>query len=115
VTGPLLLCLLVFSHTMGVGAFGPLLPEIARINGLADWQLGVVAGSFGFARMVGAMPAGALAGRRLGSTLAAAPLVMVGGMALLASAGSFPLLVLGRFCMGLAHTLGMVGGLTAVL
>lgn len=114
-TGPALLCLLVFSHTMGVGAFGPLLPEIGRVNGLADWQLGVVAGSFGFARMVAAMPAGALAGRRLGSTLAAAPLVLIAGMAVLASAGSFALLVLGRFCMGLAHTLGMVAGLTAVL
>ena len=100
---------------MGVGAFGPLLPEIARVHGLADWQLGVVAGSFGFARMVAAMPAGALAARRVGASLVAAPLVLVAGMLLLAGATSFPLLVLGRVCTGLAHTLGMVGALTAVL
>ena len=100
---------------MGVGAFGPLLPDIARVNGLADWQLGVVAGSFGFARMVAAMPAGVLAARRPASSFAAAPVFLVAGMLLLASARSFALLVLGRLCMGLAHTLGMVTGLTAVL
>jgi len=115
VTGAVLLGLAVFCSTMGVGAFGPLLPEVARVSGLADWQLGVVAGSFGFARMIAAMPAGALASRRLASALTAAPLVLVVGMVLLASAGSFAALVLGRFCMGLAHTLGMVGALTAVL
>src|SRR5262245_1791090 len=100
---------------MSAGAFTPLLPEVARVHGLADWQLGVVAGSFGFARMVAAMPAGTLASRRLGSTLTLALPCLLLGMGLLAGAGSFAMLVLGRFCMGVAHTLGMVGGLTAVL
>jgi MFS family permease len=110
-----LLCLVVFASTVCVGAFGPLLPEIARAQGLADWQLGLLAGSFGFARMAADLPAGALATRRLGGALALAPATLLGGMLLLSTAGPFPLLVLGRLLTGLAHTLVMVGSLTAVL
>jgi MFS family permease len=110
-----LLCLVVFASTVCVGAFGPLLPEIARAQGLPDWQLGVLAGSFGFARMVGDLPAGALATRRLATTLRLAPVTLLAGMLLLATAGPFPVLVLGRLLTGLAHTLVMVGSLTAVL
>ena len=36
----------MLGNTFLVGAFGPVLPEIARTRGLADWQLGVVAGAF---------------------------------------------------------------------
>ena len=50
--GTALLCLVVFASTVCVGAFGPLLPEIARAQRLPDWELGVLAGSFGFARIV---------------------------------------------------------------
>ena len=50
-----------------MGAFSPLLPEIGRAGALADWQLGVVAGALGFARMAAAIPAGWLAGRYLGN------------------------------------------------
>ena len=42
---------MILGNTFLVGAFGPVLPDIARTRGLADWQLGVVAGSFGFAGM----------------------------------------------------------------
>jgi len=115
VNGTALLCLLVFCNTVAIGAFGPLLPEIARAQGLADWQLGLLAGAFGFARMVGDVPAGALAGRRLGSTLAVSPLVLLAGVALLGTAGPFSVLLLGRFLLGLAHTFAMVGGLSALL
>jgi MFS transporter, DHA1 family, inner membrane transport protein len=110
-----LLCLVVFASTVCVGAFGPLLPEIARAQGLPDWQLGLLAGAFGFARMAADLPAGALATRRLGGALALAPVTLLAGMLLLATAGPFPLLVLGRLLTGLAHTLVMVGSLTAVL
>jgi MFS family permease len=110
-----LLCVMVFANTVSVGAFGPLLPEIAREQDLADWQIGVLGGSFGFARMIADVPTGALAGRRLGSALAAAPAMLVAGVLLLWSAGPFPVLVLGRVLIGLGHTLGMVGGLTAIL
>ncbi|MBI2526220.1 MAG: MFS transporter [Candidatus Rokubacteria bacterium] len=105
----------MFFSTFCNGAFGPLLPEIARAHDLADWQLGVVAGAFGFARMAGAMPAGLLAGRSLATAFSLAPAVMIVGLLVLGTGGPFPVLVLGRGLMGLAHTLGMVSGLTAVL
>ena len=114
-SGTGLLCLVVFASTVCVGAFGPLLPEIAREQGLPDWQLGVLAGSFGFARMAADLPAGALATRRLATSLTLAPIALLAGMLLLATAGPFPVLVLGRLLTGLAHTLVMVGSLTAVL
>jgi DHA1 family inner membrane transport protein len=114
-SGTALLCLVVFASTVCVGAFGPLLPEIARAQGLPDWQLGVLAGSFGFARMAADLPAGVLATRRLATSLTLAPIALLAGMLLLATAGPFPVLVLGRLLTGLAHTLVMVGSLTAVL
>jgi MFS family permease len=110
-----LLCLVVFSSTVCIGAFGPLLPEIARAQGLADWQLGLLAGSFGFARMAADLPVGALATRRLAAALLLAPVTLLAGMLLLATAGPLPVLMLGRLLTGLAHTLIMVGSLTAVL
>jgi predicted MFS family arabinose efflux permease len=113
--GTALLCLVVFSSTICVGAFGPLLPEIARAQGLPDWELGILAGSFGFARMAADLPVGALAMHRLGTALALAPIALLAGMLLLATAGPLPVLVLGRLLTGLAHTLVMVGSLTVVL
>jgi MFS family permease len=113
--GTALLCLVVFSSTICVGAFGPLLPEIARAQGLPDWELGILAGSFGFARMAADLPVGALAMRRLATALALAPIALLAGMLLLTTAGPLPVLVLGRLLTGLAHTLVMVGSLTAVL
>jgi len=85
--GTALLCLVVFSSTICVGAFGPLLPEIARAQGLPDWQLGLLAGSFGFARMAADLPVGALATRRLASALTLAPITLLAGMLLLAQVG----------------------------
>jgi MFS family permease len=114
-SGTALLCLVVFASTVCVGAFGPLLPEIGRAQGLPDWQLGVLAGSFGFARMAADLPAGALASRHLATSLTLAPITLLAGMLLLATAGPLPVLVLGRLLTGLAHTLVMVGSLTAVL
>ncbi|MBI4589209.1 MAG: MFS transporter [Candidatus Rokubacteria bacterium] len=110
-----LLCLMIFCNTFSIGAFGPLLPEIARAQGFADWQLGVLAGAFGFARTILDVPAGRLAGRRLGTTLVTAPLFLLVGVLLLGSAGPIELLVAGRFLIGAGHALGMVGGLTALL
>jgi len=106
---------MVFANTICLGTFAPLLPEIARAQGLADWQLGVLGGAFGFARMLADVPTGMLATRRLGTTLTAAPILMVVGVLLLGSAGPFAVLVLGRVLIGFGHTLSMVGGLTAIL
>ena len=102
-------------NTFLVGAFGPILPEIARTRGLADWQLGVVAGAFGFARMAGAAPAGILAGRHVALSLVLSPFFLAAGLVCLVVAPSFTLLVLGRVLMGIGHTLLMVGGITALL
>jgi len=113
--GAALLCLLVFCNTLSISAFGPLFPEIGRTEGLADWQLGVLVGSFGLARMVADLPSGALAGRHLALTLVLSPAIILAGMLMLATAGPFPVLVLGRVFTGIGHTLGMVGGLTAIL
>ncbi len=110
-----LLCFISLCSCFSMGAFSPLLPEIGRANGLADWQLGVVAGALGFARMAAAIPSGWLAGRYLGTTLCASPALMLAGTVLLAISGSFPLLVLGRLILGFAYTLGTVGGLIALL
>ena len=102
-------------NTFLVGAFGPVLPEIAQTRGLADWQLGVVAGAFGFARMAGAAPAGLLAGRHVALSLVLSPVFLAAGLLCLVLAPSFALLVLGRALMGIGHTLLMVGGITALL
>ena len=110
-----LLCFISFCSCFSMGAFSPLLPEIGRAGGLADWQLGVVAGAMGFARMTTAIPAGWLAGRYLGTTLCVAPVLMLAGTLLLAASSSFFMLVLGRLILGFAFTLGTVSGLIAVL
>ena len=110
-----LLCLVLFCNACGLGAFGPLLPEIGRTQSLADWQLGLVAAAFGFARMVAAMPTGLLVARRLAASLMTAPVVIVVGLAFLLGAGPFPLLLAGRFLLGVAQTLTMIGGLTVIL
>jgi MFS family permease len=98
-----------------MGAFSPLLPEIGRAGGLADWQLGVVAGALGFARMTSAIPAGWLAGRYLGTALCASPVLMLAGTVILVASPSFAMLVLGRLVLGFASTLGTVSGLIALL
>jgi MFS family permease len=98
-----------------MGAFSPLLPEIGRAGALADWQLGIVAGALGFARMAAAIPAGWLAGRYLGTALWASPALMVVGTLVLAASTSFTVLVLGRLVLGFAYTLATVSGLIALL
>jgi MFS family permease len=110
-----LLCLVLFCNACGLGAFGPLLPEIGRTQSLADWQLGLVAAAFGFARTVAAMPTGLLVARRLSTSLMTAPVVIMVGLAFLVGAGPFPLLLAGRFLLGVAQTLTMIGGLTVIL
>jgi len=110
-----LLCLVLFCNACGLGAFGPLLPEIGRTQSLADWQLGLVAAAFGFARPVAAMPTGLLVARRLAASLMTAPVVIMVGLAFLVGAGPLPLLLAGRFLLGVAQTLTMIGGLTVIL
>jgi hypothetical protein len=53
-----LLCLMIAGGTFSIGAFPALLPEIGVTAGLADWALGILAGAFGFARMIANIPVG---------------------------------------------------------
>jgi predicted MFS family arabinose efflux permease len=111
----LVLCLVAGATTASIGAFPALLPEIGAAGGLADWQLGAVAGAFGFARMLADVPVGLFITHRLGRALRLAPLVLLAGAALLASGGGFATLLLGRAMMGAGHTLTTLAGLTAIL
>jgi MFS family permease len=110
-----LLCLVTFSNIFSGGAFPAVLTDIARVEGLADWQLGLVAGAFGFARMVSAIPIGLFLTHNLRRALWIGPLVLATGALCFTSGGGFPVLVLGRLLMGLGQALCMVGGLTAIL
>src|SRR5438309_597896 len=110
-----LLCLLSLSNTFSLGAFPAILPELARGSGLADWQLGVVASAFGFARMTADIPIGLFLTHHLRRAVVIGPGVLAVGAAFLTSGGPFPILVLGRLLMGVGHALGMVAGLTAIL
>jgi MFS family permease len=109
------LCAASFVNTFSIGAFPSLLPEIARSAGLADWQLGIFAGAFGFARMVADLPAGLFIVRHLRASFIAGPITFVVGVLVLGQADSFGGLCAGRALMGVGHALNMVSGLTAIL
>src|SRR5438034_1019455 len=91
-----LLCLLSLSNTFSLGAFPAILPELARGSGLADWQLGVVASAFGFARMTADIPIGLFLTHHLRRAVVIGPGVLAVGAAFLTSGGPFPILVPGR-------------------
>ena len=110
-----LLCLTTFSNIFSGGAFPAVLPDMARSAALADWQLGLVAGAFGFARMVAAIPIGLFLTHNLRRALWLGPLVLATGALCVTSGGGLPMLVLVRLLMGLGQALSMVGGLTAIL
>ena len=110
-----LLCATAFSSTFSIGAFPALLPELTA-RGLVDWQLGLVAAAFGFARMLADVPVGLFIVSHLRRALLLSPLLLLAGLLVLTLGGdSLPNLLLGRAIMGVAHALGVVAGLTAVL
>jgi len=83
-----LLCLTTFTNIVSSGAFPAVLPDIARSAALADWQIGIVAGAFGFARMVADIPLGLFLTRNLRRALWIGPLVlMTGGLCVTDSSG----------------------------
>jgi MFS family permease len=110
-----LLCVTAGAGTVSIGAFPAIVPDLARTAGLADWELGLVAASFGLARLGADLPVGWLVASHLRVGLALAPPLLAGGVLLLASGGSWPILVAGRVLAGGAHALGMVAGLTTIL
>src|SRR5438552_9552581 len=110
-----LLCLTSFSNIVSSGAFPAVLPDIARSAALADWQLGIVAGAFGFARMVADIPLGLFLTRNLRRALWIGPLVLLTGGLCVTAGGGFAIIVFGRLLMGVGQALSMVAGLTAIL
>jgi MFS family permease len=110
-----LLCLTCGLQTFSIGAFPALLPELGRSAALADWQLGAVAGAFGFARMLTNLPAGLLMTHHVRRVIVVAPVVVLTGIACLVTGGAFGWLVVGRALMGAGQTLGMLGSLTILL
>ena len=110
-----LLCVATGANTVSIGAFPALLPELGASAGLADWQLGAVAGAFGFARMLTDVPVGLFITHHLARALWLAPLVVLTGALLVVGAGGFGVLLLGRALMGAGHTLATLAALTAIL
>lgn len=103
------------AYTFSIGTFPALLPEIALALRLPDWQLGLLGGAFGFARMASDIPGGLLMTHHVRRALIAAPAFMFTGAALVISGGEMAWLALGRVLMGVGHMLGMLGGLTVIL
>ena len=110
-----LLCVNVFASTFSIGGFAPLLPEIARALRLADAELGMLAGTFGFARMLADIPVGLFVRRHLRLALVVGPLAIIAGILCLVTGSSLAMLMAGRALMGLGHSLSMVASLTSVL
>ena len=103
------------ANTVSIGAFPALIPEIGTSAGLADWQLGAVAGAFGFARMLMDVPSGLFMTHHLGRALRIGPLFLLAGAGLIGTGAGFGVLLLGRALMGAGHTLATLGALTAIL
>ena len=110
-----LLSLYAFSSTFSIGAFPALLPELGATAGLADWQIGLVAGLLGLARMGADIPVGLVVTHHVRRALTIAPVLLTVGVLCLAGGGSFGLLAVGRVIMGVGHALSIVNGLTALL
>ena len=103
------------ANTVSIGAFPALLPEIGTTVHLADWQLGAVAGAFGFARMLADVPVGLFITHHLARALTVAPIFLVSGALVMTTGGEFSTVLIGRVLMGTGHTLSMLAGLTTVL
>ena len=110
-----LLCLLIFGNTFAVGAFPVLLADVARTVGIDDFALGVLAGAFGFARLVSDIPAGLLITHHLRQALVVGAGAVTAGSLCLGVGGPYELLVDGRLLSGLGHTLVMLSGITGVV
>jgi MFS family permease len=109
------LCVMMGAYTFSIGTFPALLPEIARALRLPDWQLGLLAGAFGFARMTSDIPGGLLTTHHVRRAMVMAPIFMVSGAGLVIGGGELGWVALGRVLMGVGHTLGMLSGLTVIL
>ena len=92
-----------------------LLPEIGRAGRFGDFELGLVAAAFGFARVISDLPAGFWVSQRLRHAIAVGPVLVVAGFVCVAAGGSLPMIVVGRMLIGAGHSLTTLAGLTAIL
>lgn len=115
VTRPVaLVAAIIFSNTFALGAFPVLLPDIARQSGYDDAALGLVAGAFGFARLLADIPAGVLLSRWLKPALVFGAIALTAGNVCLVSGGPLALLVLGRALYGAGHATVLLGCLLII-
>lgn len=105
---------IIFCNTFALGAFPVLLPDIGLQTGYGDVALGVLAGAFGFARLLADLPAGLLLSRYLRRALVLGAVALTLGNLLLGTAGTLPLMVLGRGLYGAGHATLLLGGLLTV-
>ena len=110
-----LLCIVIFVNTFSVGAFPVLLPEIGRAGGFSDIALGIIAGAFGFARVVSDIPVGLFVTNHVRRAIVIAPAALLLGVICIGSGGPFAVLALGRALIGAGHALGMLSSLTVIL
>jgi len=104
VTQPVrLVAALVFCNTFALGAFPVLLPDIAQQTGYDDVALGVLAGAFGFARLLCDLPAGLLLARYLRTAIILGASALTAGNLLLFAGPELWMQVLGRGLYGAGH------------
>lgn len=94
---------LVFCNTFALGAFPVLLPDIASQTGYDDVSLGILAGAFGFARLLCDLPAGLLLARYLRVAIILGATALTLGNLLLFAGQDLWTLVLGRGLYGAGH------------
>lgn len=115
VTRPVaLVAAVIFSNTFALGAFPVLLPDIARQSGYDDAALGLLAGAFGFARLLADIPAGLLLSRYLRRAMVFGCIALTLGNACLVSGGPLAVLVLGRGLYGAGHATVLLGCLLII-
>jgi len=110
------LCVMMGAYTFCVGSIPVLIPEMGAALGLVDWQLGLIGGAFGLARMVTDIPAGLLVTHHARRAVIAAPVFMLGGAGFVASGGAgFGWLLLGQISMSVGYTLANLASVTIIL
>lgn len=104
----------VFCNTFALGAFPVLLPDIARQTGYDDVALGILAGAFGFARLLCNLPAGLLLAHHLRTAIVLGAITLTAGNLLLYAGDTLWMLVLGRGLYGAGHATMLLSVLITV-
>ena len=105
---------IVFCNTFALGAFPVLLPDIAAQTGYDDVSLGILAGAFGFARLLCNLPAGLLLAHHLRTAILLGAITLTAGNLLLFSGDALWTLVLGRGLYGAGHATMLLSVLITV-